>query len=110
MSRRTIWFVVGGLAVALVLAFSVSHYASSESDGLEKVAADQALDSGESPHALAEGPFADYSTKGVDDPGLATGVAGVVGVFATFAIAGGLVWVASRGSRRASNKGATTTT
>jgi hypothetical protein len=110
VSRRTIWFVVGGLAVALVLAFGVSRYASSEPDGLEKVAADQALDSGEQPHALGEGPFADYSTKGVDDPGLATGVAGVVGVFATFAIAGGLVWVASRASRRATNKGATTTT
>lgn len=101
MTRRTVWFLLGGLAVALVLAFGVSRYASSEPDGLEKVAAEHALDSGEEPHALADGPFADYSTRGVEDPGLATGLAGVVGVFATFAVAGGLVWVASRVSGRA---------
>lgn len=103
MIRRTRWFLAGGLAIALLLAFGLSRYASSEPDGLEKVAADQALDSGEERHALADGPFADYSTGGVDDPGLATGLAGVVGVLATFAIAGGLVWVASLASRRSSN-------
>jgi hypothetical protein len=100
MKRRTIGFFVAGLAVALVLAFGVSRSASSEPDGLERVAADQALDRGEQPHALAAGPLADYSTRGVDDPGLATGFAGVVGVAATFVAAGGLVWVASRFSRR----------
>lgn len=95
MSRRTRWFFAGGLAVALALAFGVSRLASSEPDGLERVAAERALDTAEEPHALADGPFAGYSTRGVEDPGLATGVAGVVGVLATFAVAGALVRVAT---------------
>jgi hypothetical protein len=102
MTRRTGGFVVAGLIVALVLAFGASRWASSEPDGLEKVAADQSLDAGEAPHAMADSPFADYSTRGVDDRGLSTGIAGIVGVVATFAVAGGLVWVAVRvGNRRA---------
>lgn len=96
MSRRTVVFVVGGLAVALVLAFFVSRYASSQPDGLEKVAADEAIDVGERDHAFAEGPLADYEASGVDDPGLATGVAGVVGVAITFVVAGGVVWAVTR--------------
>jgi hypothetical protein len=91
MSRRAPWFYVAGLLLALGLAFAVSRYASGEPDGLERVAADHALDTGEQPHALADGPFADYATRGVDDEGTSTGVAGVVGVLATFAVAGGLV-------------------
>lgn len=93
-------FVLGGLAVALVVAFGLSRYASSQPDGLERVAADHALDAGEQDHALSDGPFADYGARGVDDPGLSTGVAGAVGVLATFGVAGGLVWLASRGSKR----------
>ncbi|MFN8037631.1 MAG: PDGLE domain-containing protein [Acidimicrobiales bacterium] len=100
MSRRTAGFVVAGLAIALLLAFGLSRYASTAPDGLEKVAADQSLDRGERPHALADGPLADYSTKGIDDPGTATGVAGVIGVAVTFAVAGGLVWLTTAAGRR----------
>lgn len=104
MSRRMSWFLVAGLAVALVSAFVVSRYASSQPDGLEKVAADNALDTGEQPHALDGAPFADYTARSVDDPGLATGLAGVVGVITTFAITLGLVWAASRASPRSSSR------
>lgn len=100
MKIRTLWFIVGGLAIALVLAFGVSRYASSHPDGLEKVAADKELDSGEKPHALEDGPLANYETSGVDDPGLSTGIAGVIGVFATFAVATGAIWMASTPGRR----------
>ncbi len=98
-SRRTRWFVLVGLVVALALAFGVSRYASSKPDGLEKVAADKGLDSNEKAHALSDGPFADYETRGVSDPGLGTGIAGVVGVVITFCVAGGVVWVVSRRRR-----------
>ncbi|MEZ5143726.1 MAG: PDGLE domain-containing protein [Acidimicrobiales bacterium] len=94
--RRIGGFVAVGLLVALVLAFAVSRFASSEPDGLEKVAADQGIDTGATDHALADGPFADYSTKGVDDPGQGKGIAGVVGVVVTFAIAGGVAFVVTR--------------
>ena len=100
MSRRSAWFVAGGLVVALVLAFGASRWASTSPDGLEKVAADQAIDAGERPHALADGPLAGYATKGVDDLATATGIAGVVGVAVTFAAAGGLVWLATAAGRR----------
>jgi hypothetical protein len=107
MRSRTLAFVLGGLAVALLLAFFVSRYASSQPDGLEKVAADKAIDTDERDHSLAEGPFADYETSGIDDPGLATGVAGVVGVAITFVVAGGVIWVASRRRAKHSSPNAT---
>jgi hypothetical protein len=100
MRRRTWAFVLAGLVLALVLAFGVSRYASSQPDGLEKVAADTSMGASETDHASGGGPFAGYATTGIDDPGLATGVAGVVGVLVTFAVAGALVGVAVRVGRR----------
>lgn len=93
---RTAVFVAAGLVVAIALAAGVSHWASSEPDGLEKVAADHGLDADEAPSAVADGPLADYQVRGLDDPTLATGVAGVIGVAVTFAFAGGLVLLARR--------------
>lgn len=98
--RRTLTFVVAGLLVAAVLAFAVSRVASSEPDGLERVAADQGLDAGGTRHALADGPLADYQAGGIDDPATSTGVAGLIGVGVTFVAAGGLAWVAGRRARR----------
>lgn len=100
MRRSTAWFVVGGLVVALVLGFGVSRWASSQPDGLERVATDHGLDTGIEDHAMADGPLADYSTAGVDDEGLGTGIAGVVGVVVVFALAGGSVWAVDRARRR----------
>ena len=79
--RTTTWaVVVGGLLVALGLAFFVSRFASSSPDGLNKVAIDQGFDDTQTDHATADGPFAGYGVKGVDDQGLSTGLAGIVGV------------------------------
>lgn len=90
--RRNVWWLVGaGLVISLVLAFGVSRYASSQPDGLERVASDHGFIDTADDHALAEGPFADYSTRGVEDEGLSTGVAGVVGVVVTFGVAMAIV-------------------
>ena len=91
ISTRT--FVLIGIAVALVLAFAISPLASSEPDGLEKVATEKGIDAGMTDHAVAGSPLADYSVQGVDDSSLSTGLAGVVGVAATFAIGAGLFGV-----------------
>jgi PDGLE domain len=80
-------FVALGLAVALVLAFFVSPQASSEPDGLNKVAIDEGFAEDEEAHSLEDGPLAGYGVEGVDDEGLSTGLAGVIGVTVTFAIA-----------------------
>lgn len=94
MSTRT--FVLAGIAVALVLAFFVSPYASSDPDGLEKVASDKGIDASVSDHALADSPLADYSVQGVENTGLSTGLSGIVGVAVTFAIGTGLVVLLKR--------------
>ena len=94
-------FVAAGLAVVLALAFFVSPLASSEPDGLEKVAQDERFADRADEHDLADGPLADYGVDGVEDEGVSTGVAGVVGVVVTFALGAGLFALARRSRRRA---------
>jgi PDGLE domain len=89
-------FVVGGLVVALALAFFVSPSASGEPDGLNKVAIDNGFADTETDHALDDAPTAGYEVRGVDDDRLSTGVAGVVGVAVTFAVAGGVLLIVRR--------------
>ena len=92
-------FVAVALLVALGLAFFVSPQASSQPDGLNKVAIDKGFAESEKPHALDDTPTAGYAVKGVDNERLATGLAGLIGVSVTFAITGG-VFLLVRQSRR----------
>ncbi len=96
MSRRTAWFLLGGLVVAAVMAVGVSQLASSQPDGLERVAAEEGIDTEVLDHSLGDSPFADYGTSGVDDARVGTGIAGLVGVLATFVVTAGLVALAIR--------------
>ena len=93
MKRRTL--VLLGLLVAVVLTGGVSYYASSSPDGLNKVSADKGFADRASEHGLADSPVADYSTPRVDDERLSGGIAGVLGVLATFAL-GGVVFAVVR--------------
>jgi hypothetical protein len=89
MARRAVTigaFILGGLVVALALAFFVSPRASSSPDGLERVAEDKGFLETADDSAVADGPLADYSTKGIDDVSLSTGVAGIIGVLVTFVV------------------------
>jgi cobalt/nickel transport protein len=103
------WFVAGGLIVALVLAGVVSSFASASPDGLDATArqgctfnADDEITGGtcmvqqEQDHQLAGSPLADYGIKGIANPYVSTGLAGVAGVLVTFAVGAGLFWVARR--------------
>ena len=77
-------------------AFAISRAATSnrsprgaqDQASLATVATDK-----EKPHALESGPTAGYALKGVGNDRLATGLAGLIGVSVTFAIAGGLFLV-----------------
>ncbi len=94
MSRRA--FFAAFLLVALLIAGFGSYYASTHPDGLESVAektgfSDQAKES-----ATADGPFAGYSTRGIDDARLSGGVAGIVGSLLVLVLAGGLAWTVRR--------------
>ena len=109
-SRVTVGvFIAIGLAVAFALAFFVSPEASSQPDGLDKVAIDTGFAAGEKPHSLDRGPTAGYTVKGIDNHRLATGLAGLVGVTVTFAVGAGLFFVVrqTRRSDEVPGQGAT---
>ena len=88
--------VVSGLVLSLVLAGGVSYYASSQPDGLEKVAGDIGfLDSAEE-SAVEDGPLAGYGVAGVDNERISGGLAGVIGVASTAAVSFGLFYALRR--------------
>jgi cobalt/nickel transport protein len=109
MSRKKSWVFFAGFAVvALVVAGVLSYFADPDPDGLDSATLQGCevvtTDAGEEltgdciakdaeDHRLADGPLADYAVGGDDR---FTGVAGVLGVLATFVVAGGLFWLLRR--------------
>ena len=89
--------IIGGI-VAVVLAAVVSFYASSQPDGLEKVAGDHGISANERDSATAGSPLADYSLSGVTNERLGGAAAGLVGVTVTAAVAFGLFYTVRRRS------------
>jgi hypothetical protein len=92
------WVAVGIAVVALLLAGVVSYYASANPDGLEYVAGKTGFLDSASEHGAADGPLADYGTKGVDNDRLSGGLAGVIGTVVVLVLAGGLALVVRRRS------------
>jgi cobalt/nickel transport protein len=84
-------FLISGFAVSLFLAGVVSFYASSNPDGLEKVAEDIGFIATAEEHTYADGALADYGVKGIENERASVGVAGVIGVIST-AVVGGLLF------------------
>lgn len=95
-SNRT--FLVAGLLVALLLAGVVSSYASSDPDGLARVAEDHGLVETEREHAADGSPLAGYRAEGVQDDRLATAVAGVTGALVVLGLFAGLTFLLRRRS------------
>lgn len=89
------WVAIGIAVVALLLAGVVSHYASSEPDGLNRVAQDHGFSQTAKRHET-DAPLAGYTAKDVDDPRLSGGLAGVIGVVVVLALAGGLAFAVRR--------------
>jgi cobalt/nickel transport system permease protein len=84
MDRRLLPVAVAALLVAIAVAAVVSQFASDQPDGLERVSIDQGFDA-----TASEGtdtPLADYSVEGVEDEGLSTALAGIIGVLATLGL------------------------
>jgi cobalt/nickel transport system permease protein len=94
-ARRPGGFLLGGIAVAALLAGIASFYASSSPDGLESVAEDKGFSSVATDHSLAEQPLADYGEAG----GIPVGVAGLIGVGVTLGVGGGLFFAVRRRTR-----------
>lgn len=81
-------FYIAGFIVSLFLAGVVSFYASSDPDGLERVAEDIGFIETAKDHSNADGALADYGVKGIDNERASVGVAGVIGVIGTAVVAG----------------------
>ncbi|WP_066368831.1 energy-coupling factor ABC transporter permease [Herbidospora mongoliensis] len=81
-------FLVGSVAVALVLAGIVSFFASSSPDGLERVAEDEGFLGAATDHAFGGFALADYGDVG----GIPVGIAGVIGVVITLLVGGAILW------------------
>lgn len=95
---RTFWVV--GLLLALLIAGVGSWYASSAPDGLEWSAEQSGFLETAQDSAAADSPLADYAVNG-EEGRLSGGVAGVLGVVVTLAVAGGLTLVVRRRGSRA---------
>ncbi|MGB8019877.1 MAG: PDGLE domain-containing protein [Candidatus Nanopelagicales bacterium] len=99
--RRGVWAFIGiGMAVSLLLAGVVSHYASRSPDGLEKVAADVGFLVSAQDSAAAGSPLAGYGVAGVADERISVGLAGAAGVLLTAALAFSLFMLLARRGRR----------
>ena len=86
----------GDAAVAIGLATAASPFASSSPDGLEKVATDKAFIEQGALHSVQEDSLVpDHAFPGVDDPRVATGLAGFTGTLLAFG-AGFAIVVAAR--------------
>lgn len=83
-------FYIGGLLISLLLAGGLSFYASSQPDGLEKVAEEIGFIEIAKDPATAGSALADYGVAGVENERASVGIAGVVGVAATGVVATGL--------------------
>jgi cobalt/nickel transport protein len=105
---RSLGFLLGFLAVALLVAGGFSYLASPDPDGLDTVALQgcqvTGTDAGEqltgtciaqhtTDHAMSSSPLADYAVGGSEGT---TGLAGILGVIVTLALAGGLFWALRR--------------
>lgn len=83
-------FFLGFAVVSLLLAGVVSYFADSNPDGLDHVTEQHGIAEHAQDHPLAGWPLADYALGGDDR---FTGLAGVLGVVVTVALAGGLFWL-----------------
>jgi cobalt/nickel transport system permease protein len=110
ISRNLRLFLLAGLLVGVGLALFVSPFASSQPDGLEKVAAEEGFGDAAENHDVADGPLADYGVEGVDDARVGTAMAGLIGMLVTFGVGLALFAVARalRGRPRATPQASST--
>lgn len=91
-------FLLIFLVVAVLIAGVLSFYASGHPDGLEFVAETTGFDRTAQDSASAGSPLADYAVAGLENARLSGGLAGILGVLATLALAGGLARLLRRRS------------
>lgn len=97
MSNRSRLLLVG-IAISIVVAVGAAYLASSDPDGLERVAEDKEfIDTAKDPGYEI---LPDYTIPGIDNEGVSTALAGIVGVVAVAAISIGAGKLLSRRRER----------
>ncbi|MDI6870728.1 MAG: PDGLE domain-containing protein [Bacillota bacterium] len=91
------------LLLALAVAAFLSPLASSNPDGLERVAEDHGFAA--RAQAYLRAFFPDYTVPGISHPGLTTALAGIAGTLLTFGAGYGAAILVSRGKREAAGPG-----
>lgn len=95
-------FVIAGLGISLLIGVFLSPFASSDPDGLDRVAQDLEFDNKASEDTPAQklpfyAVFEEYAIRGVPEA-VAKPLAGFVGTLATFGLAWGVGKLVVRGS------------
>lgn len=89
------WWLIG-LGIAMFVAVCLSPFASSDPDGLNKVAQDHGFQQKAVASPAQQLPFAQvfqgYTLRGVDNPILTKGLAGAGGILVVLAGVWGLGW------------------
>jgi cobalt/nickel transport protein len=93
---RTRTFVIAGIFAALLVAGVGSYWASTHPDGLTHVAEQAGFSDTAKDSAAKDSPLSGYQVKGVDNPAVSRGLAGVIGALTVLALAGGLAYVVRR--------------
>ncbi len=89
MDKRAFWIVVGaGAIIAVLLAVFVAPWASSQPDGLERIAEDKGFleIAEETEPTWSHSPIPDYEFPRVENSRVATGIAGLAGVMITLVV------------------------
>ena len=79
-------WVLSMLVVCLVIAGIFSLFASSEPDGLERIAEDQEFIHAGEGNEVIESPMPDYAVQGIENESLAGSLAGIIGVVLMFGL------------------------
>ena len=105
MDRSLRSLVIAGLVLSSVLAASSAWLADDAPDGLSTVARDEGFADRETDHVLEDSPVAGYRIEEIDDEGMGTATAGLLGVFLTFSLAVGAAGAVRLRRRRTSEPG-----
>ncbi|WP_232679057.1 PDGLE domain-containing protein [Nocardioides sp. R-C-SC26] len=89
-------FFAAFLLVALLVAGVASYYASSHPDGLEFVAEKTGFLHAAEDSAVADSPFADYGTSGVDNERASVAIPGILGTLLVLVVTGGIAYAVRR--------------
>ena len=105
MNRSLRAFVIAGLVLSSVVAASSAWLSDDAPDGLSTVARDEGFADRQTDHALEDSPVAGYRIEEINDEGMGTATAGLLGVVLTFSLAAGVAGVVSLRRKRAITKG-----